>query len=164
MADEEIQEAGGKGATSVVKIIIIVTVAIALITVSAFVAYKVAETVKNPVGQTQNTAENNQENNPEPREIFVVGEIKTVVRGKNLKAIISLGYDKDDNPELAEELPKRLSELKHLYNTIFFSLDPEKLEGSNLPELTERFRLETNRRLRHGQIAEVYFEEYVFTG
>lgn len=175
MAEEEVKDAGeGKekkdekpdaaaGGNPLVKVMVVAIVAIALITVTALVAYKVASTVQVPDDKQPDAVG---PATPEPLMTFPQEgiEIKTLIRGNSFKAVLAVGYAAElpDNQHLGEELPKRTAQITDICNTILHGMTDEEL--ANLEGIKERLKSEINKVLQHGKIGAVYVLDYVYTG
>lgn len=176
MVDEEVKDADeGKekkeekpaaegGGNPLVKVMVVAIVAIALITVTAFVAYKVAGTVQVPEEKQPDAIL--AEATPEPLTTFPQEriEIKTLIRGNSFKAVLAVGYAAElpENQHLGEELPKRTAQITDICNTVLHGMTDEEL--GNLEGIKDRLKVEINKVLRHGQISAVYVLDYVYTG
>lgn len=158
-------EGGGGSSSPLVKIVIIAAVVVALVTVTAFVAYKVAGGVRNPA-ETAAATTDARALSPKPRRTMDVGEIKTVIRGNALKMTIAIGFDAEaeQNKLLEPELVNRMTQLRARYLEILFTMSDAELAPHNIGSLKDKLREETNRLLRDGQIVDVYITEYVFMG
>lgn len=165
-AEKDKDKGAGGGTSILVKILIIAAVAAALVTVTVFVSWKVSSTTRNPVGETGSEPAIQEAARPVPRQVVVVGEIKTVVRGKALKMSIELAFDghAEQNKGLDLELTERLSQLRDRYLTVLFNMSDAQLAQQNIGSLKDNLREETNKLLRNGQVAEVYITDYVYMG
>ncbi len=104
---------------------------------------------------------------PEPLSVYPVGEFKIntadIDEPHFLRLVMSLGYD-DKNKPLTTELSQRKAEIRDIILRILNSKQKSQLdENVDKERLKEEIKKSINNVLIHGEIQEVYYDEFVIS-